>query len=577
MKKSKLSIIASYYKPHLRLFWKDTFFAVLGAAIAVIIPLFIRYISENVVYWDSSRAFPAIGIIVMVMLFMLAIEMYCNYFISCYGHIMGAKIEYTMRNQLFAHYQKLSFSFFDHQRVGQLMSRVTNDLFDISELLHHAPEEIIVSAIKLFGSLAVLLSINWRLALIAFIPIPVMVVFAAYYNRRMKKAFVGNRAKIADINSTMEDSLSGARVVKSFGNEDIEIEKFSRNNAKFVESKKRSYHYMGVFQSIMGALSTFVTIAVAGAGTALLTVGLVDLSDLLIFLIYIRNFVEPVRKLVMLTEQFLNGASGFERFLEMMSIEPDIVDSPDAVALKDVRGEIDFENVFFGYEEGQRVLKDFSLHVPAGQFVALVGPSGVGKTTLCSLLPRFYDVTSGRILVDGKDIKGLTVKSLRDSIGIVQQDVYLFADSVMENIRYGRPDATDEEIIDAAKRSCAHDFIMELPEGYNTNVGQRGARLSGGQKQRISIARVFLKNPPILIFDEATSSLDNESEKIIQQSFEALAHDRTTFVIAHRLSTIHNAERILVMTDGGISEEGSHKELIEKDGQYAALYNSSLL
>lgn len=577
MSSSKLRLYLAYYKPHRKLFLKDTFFAVFGAAISILIPLFVRYLTSNVVYWEKNSALGAIALIVGALLIMLVLEMYCNYFIANYGHVMGAKIEYAMRNELFAHYQKLSFSFYDKQRIGQLMSRVTNDLFDISELLHHGPEEIIVSGIKLFGTLIVLLTINWRLALIAFAPVPFMICFAVSYNTKMKRAFVRNRARIAEINSTMEDSLSGIRVVKSFANEEVEIEKFQEDNARFVESKKDSYKRMGTYHSVLGGLSTLITIAVAGGGAALMLLGYVEISDLLVFLIYINNFIEPIRKIVMLTEQFQNGSSGFERFREMMDIEPDIIDSADAGELAEVRGDIRFENVSFHYESGENIFENLCLHVPAGQFVALVGSSGVGKTTLCGLIPRFYDVSSGSISIDGRDVRDIKLKSLRDHIGIVQQEVYLFADTVMENIRYGRPDASDEEIVEAAKKANAHDFIMTLPEGYNTNVGQRGTRLSGGQKQRLSIARVFLKNPPILIFDEATSALDNESERVIQDSLETLSSNRTTFVIAHRLSTIHNAQRILVMTPEGISEEGTHDELILKDGQYAALYKAATL
>lgn len=572
-----LKLLLQYYKPHKKLLFLDTLFAVIGAGIAVLIPMIIRYITDEVVNWEANSALTAIAVIVLGLIAMTLVEMYCNYFIAYYGHIMGAKMEYTMRNELFSHYQKLSFSFYDKQRIGQLMSRVTNDLFDISELLHHAPEEIIVSTIKLLGTLAVLCAINWRLALIAFAPVPFMIWFAIKYNKRMKKAFVNNRAKIAEINSTMEDSLSGIRVVKSFANEDVEIDKFLGDNARFVTSKERSYHYMGVYHSVLGLLATIITIAVAGGGAALMVAGYLKMTDLLVFLIYIRNFIEPIRKLAMLTEQFQNGISGFERFRQMMDIEPDIMDSDNAQQLTDVKGDIAFKKVSFYYDESGYVIRDLSLDIPAGQFIAVVGASGVGKTTLCGLIPRFYDVSEGSITIDGKDIRNFTLKSLRDHIGIVQQDVYLFTDTVMENIRYGKPSATDEEIIEAAKRANAHDFIQALPDGYDTEVGQRGARFSGGQKQRISIARVFLKNPPILIFDEATSALDNESEKVIRESLEELAKNRTTLVIAHRLSTTHNAERILLLTADGIAEEGTHRELMSLNGQYASLYSVSAL
>lgn len=577
MKQSKFKRLISYYKPHMKLFCADMFFAILGAAVTVVIPLLIRYISHDVVLLENSAALRAILVITALLFALLFIEMYCNYFISYYGHIMGAKMEYRMRNEIFEHYQKLSFSFFDNQKVGQLMSRVTSDLFDISELLHHGPEELTISAIRLIGSLAVLLTINWRLALIAFFPVPFMIWFAAKYNRKMKSAFVSNRARIGEINATMEDSLSGIRVVKSFANEEIEIKKFREGNARFVQSKKSSYHYMAVYHTVLNAMTMLITISVAGAGAALSVAKLVDLQDLLVFLLYINNFTEPIRKLVFITETFQNGLSGYERFIEMMNISPDIEDARDAVELENVRGEIKFDDVSFRYDEGEAVFEHLTLTVPAGDYVALVGSSGVGKTTLCSLIPRFYDVTEGSISIDGKDIRSLTLKSLRSQIGIVQQDVYLFADTVMNNIRYGKPEASDDEVIEAAKKADAHSFIMSLPEGYNTNIGQRGLKLSGGQKQRLSIARVFLKNPPILIFDEATSALDNESERVVQESLESLAKNRTTFVIAHRLSTIHNAKRILVLAQNGIAEEGTHTELIEKGGIYASLYKAALL
>lgn len=564
----------SYYKPYKGIFAADMFFACLGAGITLILPMIIRYITSEVIYRAPDEALRTILMLTGLMVVMILIEFGCNYFIAYYGHIMGAKIEYTMRGQIFAHYQKLSFRFFDNQKVGQLMSRVTNDLFDISELFHHGPEDLVISCIKLIGSLAILISVNWVLALTAFALVPFMILFAIYYNRKMKKAFVKNRARIADINAGMEDNLSGIRVVKSFSNEDMELEKFDRNNSRFVESKRESYRYMGIYHSGLTAFTTLINVAVIAGGAVCLTQSLITVNDLITFLLYVNNFTEPIRKLVSVTEQFQNGASGYSRFREIMNIEPDITDKKDAKELKNIRGDVEFDNVSFRYEEAkEKVLSNINLRVPAGQYVALVGTSGVGKTTLCSLLPRFYDVTEGSVRVDGTDIRDVTLKSLRSGIGIVQQDVYLFAGTVMDNIGYGRPGATEEEIIEAARQANAHDFIMELPEGYHTDIGQRGVKLSGGQKQRLSIARVFLKNPAILIFDEATSALDNESERVVQESLERLAYNRTTFVIAHRLSTIHNAERILVLTDHGIAEEGNHNELIEKNGIYAGLYN----
>lgn len=574
MKTGNMKKFLSYYKPYKKIFAADMFFACLGAAVTLIIPLIIRYITNDVIYRPAGESLKIILSLTGIMAVLIILEFYCNYFIAYYGHIMGAKMEYNMRNEIFAHYQKLSFSFFDNQKVGQLMSRVTNDLFEISELFHHGPEDIVISIIKLIGSFSILLSINWRLALVAFAIVPVMLVYAFYFNVKMKRAFVKNRARIADINAQIEDNLSGIRVVKSFANEEMEMDKFKVGNDRFVESKRESYRYMGLYHSGLGAFTTFISVIVIAVGAVFITTNLISITDLITFLLYINNFTEPIKKLINFTEQFQNGASGYTRFLEILSINPDITDKPDARVLINAKGNITFENVYFHYEEhSETVLSNLNLHVNSGQYIALVGTSGVGKSTLCSLIPRFYDVSSGRILIDGEDIRDYTLKSLRNNIGIVQQDVYLFTGSVMDNIRYGNPHATDAEIVAAAQNANAHDFIMNLPEGYDTNIGQRGVKLSGGQKQRLSIARVFLKNPPILIFDEATSALDNESEKVVQESLEKLAKNRTTFVIAHRLSTIRNAEKILVLSENGIAESGSHEELLAKEGIYAELYN----
>lgn len=574
MKTGNMKKFISYYKPYKKIFAADMFFACLGAAVTLIIPLIIRYITNDVIYRPADESLKIILSLTGIMAVLIILEFYCNYFIAYYGHIMGAKMEYNMRNEIFAHYQRLSFSFFDNQKVGQLMSRVTNDLFEISELFHHGPEDIVISIIKLIGSFSILLSINWRLALIAFAIVPVMLVYAFYFNIKMKRAFVKNRARIADINAQIEDNLSGIRVVKSFANEDMEMDKFKVGNDRFVESKRESYRYMGLYHSGLGAFTTFISVIVIAVGAVFITTDLISITDLITFLLYINNFTEPIKKLINFTEQFQNGASGYTRFLEILDIHPDITDRENAKELINARGDISFENVYFHYEEhSETVLSNLNLHVNAGQYIALVGTSGVGKSTLCSLIPRFYDVSSGRILIDGGDIRDYTIKSLRNNIGIVQQDVYLFTGSVMDNIRYGKPDATDAEIVAAAQNANAHEFIMNLPEGYDTNIGQRGVKLSGGQKQRLSIARVFLKNPPILIFDEATSALDNESEKVVQESLEKLAKNRTTFVIAHRLSTIRNAEKILVLSENGIAESGSHEELLKKNGIYAELYN----
>ena len=568
--------LISYYKPYKGVFWADMFFAFLGAVTTLILPLIIRYVTGTLVYKPRQEMFEGILICAMFMVVLVLIQCYSNYFISNYGHVMGAKIEYDMRNEIFGHFQKLSFSFYDNQKVGQLMSRITNDLFEITELLHHGPEEIVISVIKLVGSFVVLCCINVKLALASFALIPIMLVYALFLNRRMKRAFKNNRAKVADINAGIEDNLSGIRVVKSFANEDIEQKKFRAGNDRFLDSKKNSYRYMGQYHSGLGAFVTMITVVVIVTGAFLMNDGSLETTDLLTFLLYISNFTEPVKTLINFAEQFQNGMTGYERFLDVMSIEPDIQDRENAIDIKDVQGRVTFENVTFRYEDDlENVLSNVNLQVEKGEYIALVGSSGAGKTTLCSLIPRFYETTEGTIKVDGIDIKDITLKSLRQSIGVVQQDVYLFVGSVKDNIRYGKPDATDEEIIEAAKNANAHDFIMELPDGYDTYIGQRGVKLSGGQKQRLSIARVFLKNPPILIFDEATSALDNESEKVVQESLEKLAKNRTTFVIAHRLSTIRNAERIIVLTENGIEEQGTHEELMAMDGIYRGLYSLS--
>lgn len=571
--REKLKKLFSYYKPYRVLFYSDMFFAILGAVITLVIPLIVRYITNEVVYFNHHKAMQTILVLGAVMIGLVIVEFGCNYFIAYYGHIMGAYMEADMRSDIFGHYQKLTFAFYDNQKVGALLSRITSDLFDITELLHHGPEDVVISIIKLVGAFVILININAPLTIVAFVFVPVMALFAWYYNRKMKRAFKRNREKIADINSQIEDSLSGIRVVKSFANEEIEMKKFNQGNKNFVNAKKVSYRYMAGYNSGLSALTTLVTVAVLLAGVSFLTSGAIIVTDLVTFLLYINNFVEPVKKLMNFTEMFQNGYSGFERFQEIMAIAPDIKDEKDVIAVDHLKGDITFENVSFYYEEStEKVLNNIQLKVDAGDYMALVGPSGVGKTTLCSLIPRFYDVSEGSIQIDGMDIRHIKLADLRNNIGIVQQDVYLFAGTIMDNIRYGNPNATDEEVIRAAKRANAHEFIMSFPEEYDTDIGQRGVKLSGGQKQRLSIARVFLKNPPILIFDEATSALDNESEQVVQKSLEELAKDRTTFVIAHRLSTIRNAKRILVLTENGIEEEGTHEELMSKKGVYESLY-----
>ena len=561
----------SYYRPYLKLFLADMFCAMIAAGITLVFPMIIRYITGTVLIADNFE----MGIIYKLGIFMVVlviVEYLCNYFVAYQGHVMGVYMERDLRNELFQHYQKLSFSFYDEQKTGQLMSRLTNDLFSLTELYHHGPEDIVISFIKFFGAFIILATINLKLTLIVFAFIPVMGAFI-YYNRKMKRAFKRNKQRVGDINARIEDNLSGIRVVKSFGNESHEIIKFHDENSRYVSSKKNSYFYMGKFHSGLGAFTSMVTVAAVFFGAIFISNDGLNTADLIAFLLYINNLIDPVKKFINFTEQFQDGITGFERFMEILEIEPDIKDKKDAHNLLDVKGAIEYRHVGFRYnQKSDYVLKDIDLKVAPGEYIALVGSSGAGKTTICSLLPRFYEVSEGDIFIDGQNIKDIKLNSLRQNIGIVQQDVYLFAGTILDNIRYGRFDATDEEVIEAAKKANAHDFIMELPDGYDTDCGQRGVKLSGGQKQRLSIARVFLKNPPILIFDEATSALDNESEHIVQQSLESLAKNRTTLVIAHRLSTIKNAKRICVLSTKGIEEEGTHDELLAKNGQYATFY-----
>ena len=562
----------SYYRPYLKLFLADMFCAMIAAGITLVFPMIIRYITGTVLIADNFE----MGIIYKLGIFMVVlviVEYLCNYFVAYQGHVMGVYMERDLRNELFQHYQKLSFSFYDEQKTGQLMSRLTNDLFSLTELYHHGPEDIVISFIKFFGAFIILATINLKLTLIVFAFIPVMGAFIYYYNRKMKRAFKRNKQRVGDINARIEDNLSGIRVVKSFGNESHEIIKFHDENSRYVSSKKNSYFYMGKFHSGLGAFTSMVTVAAVFFGAIFISNDGLNTADLIAFLLYINNLIDPVKKIINFTEQFQDGITGFERFMEILEIEPDIKDKKDAHNLLDVKGAIEYRHVGFRYnQKSDYVLKDIDLKVAPGEYIALVGSSGAGKTTICSLLPRFYEVSEGDIFIDGQNIKDIKLNSLRQNIGIVQQDVYLFAGTILDNIRYGRFDATDEEVIEAAKKANAHDFIMELPDGYDTDCGQRGVKLSGGQKQRLSIARVFLKNPPILIFDEATSALDNESEHIVQQSLESLAKNRTTLVIAHRLSTIKNAKRICVLSTKGIEEEGTHDELLAKNGQYATFY-----
>lgn len=572
--KKNLKTMISYYSKYKLVFWLDLFFAALSAAIVLIIPLIVRYVTSNLIYESPDFIISKGKWIALGLIFMIIVDFGCKFYISNIGHVMGTRIEYDMRAEIFDHLQKLSFSFYDNQKVGALMSRITNDLFDITELMHHGPENIILSVIKIVGAIVILVSINYKLAIVSIVVLPFMFAFSYVLNKKMRGAFKNNRAKIAEINGQIEDNLSGIRVVKSFANEEIENRKFKVGNLNFLNAKKNSYFYMGVFQAGVGTFTTIVQVLVIVTGVFLIANNSVTATDLVTFMLYISVLTEPINTLINFTEQFQNGYTGFERFREIMDIVPDITDKKGAKPLVVKKGEIEFKDVSFKYEDAtEEVLSKVDLKVPAGAYYALVGSSGAGKTTLCSLIPRFYDVTSGSIKIDGEDVRDVTLKSLRSNIGIVQQDVYLFSGTIYENILYGRPDATREEVIAAAKNANAHEFIMAMPDGYDTDIGQRGVKLSGGQKQRLSIARVFLKNPAILIFDEATSALDNESEKVVQDSLESLATNRTTIVIAHRLSTIRNAQKILVLTDNGIEEEGSHDELMEKNGIYRGLYD----
>ncbi|MBA3238052.1 MAG: ABC transporter ATP-binding protein [Parachlamydiaceae bacterium] len=567
----------SYYKPYLGLFCADMLCAIIVSAITLALPLCTRYITKYLLEPNTPDALNQIYMMGAIMLGLVIIYTACNAFIDYQGHVMGALMEGDMRNELFDHYQKLSFNFYDEQRTGQLMTRISNDSFDLSELYHHGPEDIVISLLNFIGACIILISINVKLTLIVLLFVPIMGMYAYYFSKKMRVALRISKDRIGDINAQVEDSLSGIRVVKSFTNEEIEKKKFSYENNRFVESRKFGYKSEAYFYDGLVMLTQLMSIAVVIFGAASIIKETIDLADLLVFLLYIGILIEPIQRLGNFTRLYQEGISGFERFMEALEVKPDIKDASDAHALQNVQGNVEFEKVSFKYKEGsEHVLKDISLNIKVGEYVALVGPSGAGKTTLCSLIPRFYEVTKGQILIDGQNIKDVTMRSLRRNIGIVQQDVYLFAGTVLDNISYGKLNATEEEIMMAAKKANAHDFIMALPNGYATDIGQRGVKLSGGQKQRLSIARVFLKDPPIIIFDEATSSLDNESEKAVQESLEELRHNRTTIVIAHRLSTVKNAQRIVVLTDNGVEEEGTHEELIALNGIYANLYNMQL-
>jgi len=574
---SRTKKFLSYYKPYLGLFYADMACAIIVSAITLALPLCIRYITKNLIEADSPDALSHIYMMGGVMLALVALYTACHTFVDYQGHVMGARMEGDMRTELFDHFQKLSFNFYDEQRTGQLMTRITNDSFDLSELYHHGPEDIVISSLNFIGACVILISIDVKLTLIVLLFMPIMAIYGYYSSKRMRTALRKSKDRIGDINVQVEDTLSGIRVVKSFTNEAIEKKKFAYENNRFVDSRKNGYKSEAYFYDGLIMLTQLMTVAVVILGGVSIIKGSLDLADLLTFLLYIGILIEPIQRLGNFTRLYQEGITGFERFMEVLEVEPDIKDAPDAKALTDVQGNIEFKNVSFKYKEGyDHILKHISLNIKVGEYVALIGPSGAGKTTLCSLIPRFYEVSKGQILIDGKNISDVTMHSLRKNIGIVQQDVYLFAGTVLDNIRYGKLDAKEEEIISAAKKANAHDFIMALPNGYATDIGQRGVKLSGGQKQRLSVARVFLKDPPIIIFDEATSSLDNESEKAVQDSLEKLIVNRTTLVIAHRLSTVRHAQKIIVLTDNGIDEQGTHEELIVQDGTYANLYNMQL-
>jgi len=567
----------SYYKPYLGLFLADLVCAFIVSGITLILPLCARYITKNLLEGNTPHALNQIYAMGAVMLALVVVHTLCNMFVAYQGHMMGALMESDMRRELFEHYQKLSFSFYDDQKTAQLMTRLTHDSFALAELYHHGPEDIAISFLNFAGAFIILIKIDVELTVIVLLFLPIMAVYAFYFNKKMKRALRTSKDRIGDINAQVEDTLSGIRVVKTFTNEAIEKKKFAYENNRFVDSRRGVYKSETYFFEGLIALTQLMSIAVIIFGGAAIVHTSLDLADLLTFLLYIGILIEPIKRFGNFTRLYQEGMTGFDRFMDVLEVEPDIQDSAAAIDLTHVQGNVEFKEVSFKYREDYGyVLKKISLDIKAGEYVALVGSSGVGKTSLCSLIPRFYEVSEGQILLDGQDIRGIRLGSLRRHIGIVQQDVYMFAGTVADNIRYGKPQASQADITEAAKKANAHDFIMALPEGYDTDIGQRGVKLSGGQKQRLSIARVFLKNPAIIIFDEATSALDNESEKAIRDSLETLTANRTTLVIAHRLSTIRNAQRIVVLTGNGIDEQGTHEALIALNGAYASLYNMQL-
>ena len=563
-----------YYGPYKAVFFIDLICAAVISLVDLAYPQILRTMTKTLFTQDKDMILHALPVIAVSLFVMYIVQSLCKYYVTCQGHMMGANMERDMRRELFDHYQELSFSYYSRNNSGQMMSKLVSDLFDISEFAHHGPENLFISLVKIVGAFIFLFFINKKLALPLIILVIVMFVFSFRQNAKMQETFMENRRKIGDVNASLQDTLSGIRVVQSFANEDIEREKFKKSNEAFLVSKRDNYHCMGGFMSSNLFFQGMMYLVTLVYGGYLIAQGEMQTGDLAMYALYIGIFISPIQILVELVEMMQKGLSGFRRFLDVMETESEIKDADDAVELKYVKGHVRYDHVSFHYSDDETpVLSDISIDIPAGRSIALVGPSGSGKTTICSLLPRFYDVTGGSITVDGKNIRGLTLKSLRSQIGMVQQDVYLFDGTIKDNIAYGKPGATDDEIIKAAKCASIHDFIMELPDGYDTYVGERGTRLSGGQKQRISIARVFLKNPPILILDEATSALDNESERWIQKSLEELSKNRTTITIAHRLSTIRDADEIIVITEDGIAERGTHAELLAQNGVYAAYYN----
>ena len=563
-----------YYGPYKAVFFIDLICAAVISLVDLAYPQILRTMTKTLFTQDKDIILHALPVIAASLFVMYIVQSLCKYYVTYQGHMMGAKMERDMRRELFDHYQELSFSYYSRNNSGQMMSKLVSDLFDISEFAHHGPENLFISLVKIVGAFIFLFFINKKLALPLILLVIVMFVFSFRQNAKMQETFMENRRKIGDVNASLQDTLSGIRVVQSFANEDIERAKFKKSNEAFLVSKRDNYHCMGSFMSSNLFFQGMMYLVTLVYGGYLIAQGEMQTADLAMYALYIGIFISPIQILVELVEMMQKGLSGFRRFLDVMETESEIRDADNAAELTDVKGHLRYDHVSFHYSDDETpVLSDISIDIPAGKSIALVGPSGSGKTTICSLLPRFYDVTGGSITVDGKDIRGLTLKSLRSQIGMVQQDVYLFDGTIKDNIAYGKPGASDEEIIKAAKCASIHDFIMELPDGYDTYVGERGTRLSGGQKQRISIARVFLKNPPILILDEATSALDNESERWIQKSLEELSKNRTTITIAHRLSTIRDADEIIVITEDGIAERGTHAELLSQNGLYAAYYN----